>query len=464
MTSKPITFRDRIQDAFEKGVPLAIDSGARGHYQGRLDAAAAFPQMEEMRDRARLIRAETLSKLDDYLAQFADAVTDRGGTVFFAADAAEANGYIVSLARSENVTRIVKVKSMVTEELHLNDALEQADIEVVETDLGEFIVQLAGETPSHIIAPVLHKNRYDVGELFAEELEVEYTHDPTQLNDIARTYLRERFLTAEMGISGVNFAVAEDGAIALVTNEGNGRIATTVPRIHVAVMGMERLVRDRADLAVMLEVLARSATGQKSSVYSNLVSGPRREAEPDGPDQFHVVIVDNGRSATLGSAVAEILYCIRCGACLNACPVYRHIGGHAYGSVYPGPIGAVLTPSLFGLEDWHELPAASSLCGACTEACPVRIDIPRLLAELRTQTTGHMSRGLRMGITLYARLTTRPALFRFVTRLGGLAGRVLGRDGWMRRIPLVLRGWTAERDLPAPAPETFNDWWKKRGA
>ena len=293
---------------------------------------------------------------------------------------------------------------------------------------------------------------------------MEYTHEPSELNDIARTHLRERFLTAEMGISGANFGVADDGAIALVTNEGNGRICTTVPRIHVAVMGMERLVRDRADLAVMFEVLARSATGQKLSVYSNMVSGPRRGDEPDGPDQFHVVIVDNGRSATLGSAVAEILYCIRCGACLNACPVYREVGGHAYGSVYPGPIGKVVTPSLFGLEQWHELPAASSLCGACEEACPVRIEIPKLLVELRKESTDHMAWGLRTGIVWYARISTRPALFRFVTRLGGLAGRVLGKGGWLRRIPWVLTAWTDKRELPAPAPQTFSDWWRKRGA
>lgn len=464
MTTKPVNFRGRIQDAFEKGVPIAIDAGARGHQQGRLDASAAFPQMEEMRDRARAIRIEVLSNLDQYLAQFADSVESRGGTVFFAADATEANDYIVRLAEAEKVNRIVKVKSMVTEELHLNGALQRAGMEVVETDLGEFIIQLAGETPSHIIAPVLHKNRYDVGELFAEELGVEYTHEPSALNDIARTHLRERFLTAEMGISGANFAVAEDGAVALVTNEGNGRICTSVPRIHVAVMGMERLVRNRADLAVMFEVLARSATGQKLSVYSNVVSGPRREGEPDGPDQFHVVIVDNGRSATLGSAVSEILLCIRCGACLNSCPVYRHVGGHAYDSVYPGPIGKVLTPSLFGLEQWHDLPAASSLCGACEEACPVRIEIPKLLVELRQQSTDYMPRGLSMGIVWYARLSTRPAAFRFVTRVGGLVGRILGRDGRLPRIPWVLRGWTDERELPAPAPETFNDWWRKRGA
>ncbi len=464
MTGKPITFRGRIQDAFDAGVPIAIDTGARGRYQDRLNASAHFPQMEEMQDRAREIRAHTLRRLDHYLAQFANAVEQRGGTVYFASDADEANDYIVALALAENAKRIVKVKSMVTEELNLNGALEDAGLEVAETDLGEFIVQLAGETPSHIITPVVHKNRFEIGELFESELGVAYTHNPAELNAIARTHLRDRFLNADLGISGVNFAVAEDGAIALVTNEGNGRMCTTTPRVHVAVMGMERIVPTKADLAVMLEVLARSATGQKLSVYSNIVAGSRRPGEPDGPDQFHVVIVDNGRTATLASDVAEILYCIRCGACLNACPVYRHVGGHAYGSVYMGPIGKVLTPSLLGIEQWHELPATSSLCGACEEACPVRIDIPKLLVKLRNQSTSHMPRGIRWGIAAYAAAATRPKLFRFVTRVGGLVGRVLGRDGWLRRIPGVLRSWSAKREMPAPASQTFNDWWRKREA
>jgi len=456
------SFRERIQDAFSEGVPIAIDRGARGHFEHRQEAAAAFPQMEEMRDRARQIRAEVIADLDVHLRQFADSVARNGGNVFFAADADEANEYIVNLARAEGVSRAVKVKSMVTEEIHLNSALEAAGVEAVETDLGEFIVQLAGETPSHIIAPVLHKDRYQIGRLFAEKLGVAYTDDPGELNDIARGFLRERFLTAGMGISGANFGVADDGSIALVTNEGNGRLCTTAPRIHVVVMGMERLVRNRADLAVMLEVLARSATGQGLSSYTNIVAGPRRPGEPDGPDQFHVVVVDNGRSATLGSTIAEILFCIRCGACLNACPVYRHIGGHAYGSVYSGPIGKVLTPSLFGLEEWHDLPATSSLCGACQEVCPVRIDIPKLLVELRSQSTHTMSPGIRGGLAAYAWASTRPRVFRVLTRLGAIVGKLWSRDGWMRRVP-VLQGWTKERELPAPASETFYDWWRKRG-
>ena len=463
MTTSPVTFRGRIQGAFAQGVPGAIDLGARGHNDGRLRASAAFPQMEAMRNRARFVRAETLANLDHYLGRFADAVADRGGKVFFAADAEEANDYIAGLARAEAVTSAVKVKSMVTEEIHLNDALSRAGVEVVETDLGEFIVQLAGETPSHIIAPVLHKSRHDVAELFVAELGSEYTTDPAELNNIARKHLREKFLTADMGISGVNFAVAEDGAIALVTNEGNGRLSTTAPRIHVAVMGMERIVPTRSDLAVMLEVLARSATGQKLSVYSNVIAGPRRADEADGPDQLHIVILDNGRSTTLASSVAEILYCIRCGACLNVCPVYRHVGGHPYGSVYMGPIGKILTPSLYGLEQWHELPAASSLCGACLEACPVRIDIPRLLVDLRAQSTGYASKPMRAGLVAYSQLATRPRLFRLAMRVAAVLGRVWSRDGWLRRVPLLLRSWRSGRELPAPASQTFVDWWSKRG-
>ena len=455
------TFRNRIQEAFAEGVPISIDSGARGRHQHRIAAAAAFPQMEEMRDRARSIRAEVIGNLDRHLATFADAAERAGSTVFFASDAADARKYIVDLAQKERVTRAVKVKSMVTEEVGINAGLEEVGIEAIETDLGEFIVQLAGQTPAHFIAPAIHKDRYEIGRLFVEELGVEYTDDPVELNNIARRHLRPLFLSAEMGISGANFGVAADGSIALVTNEGNGRLCTTVPRIHVVVMGMERLVPTRSDLAVMLEVLARSATGQGLSSYTNIVTGPRRRGEPDGPDQVHIVIVDNGRSATLGSAVAEILYCIRCGACLNVCPVYRHLGGHPYGSVYPGPIGKVITPSLYGLEEWHDLPATSSLCGACEEVCPVRIDIPSLLVELRRQSVDRSPTSIGLGLRLYATLTTRPRLFRFVTRVGARLGRTWSRDGWLRRVPLLLRGWTQDRDLPAPAPETFSDWWRR---
>ncbi|MDJ0757060.1 MAG: LutB/LldF family L-lactate oxidation iron-sulfur protein, partial [Ardenticatenaceae bacterium] len=367
-----VTFYDRIEEAAahpEKHA--AVGSGAQRLLARRAQAVAIYDEMDEMRDRGRLIRAHTLSRLDHYLAQFINNVEKLGGHVFLAGDAAEANAYITKLAREKGVRSAVKSKSMVTEEIHLNDALEKAGVRPIESDLGEYIIQLADERPSHIIAPVMHRTRQDVGKLFSEKLDVDYTEDPLVLNQIARSKLRQEFLEADMGISGVNFAVADSGTISIVTNEGNARMSTTAPPIHVAVMGMERIVPTFEELGIMLQILARSATGQKLSVYATMITGPRRPGDDDGPEEFHVVIVDNGRSQTLGSELAEILYCIRCGACLNTCPVYQSIGGHAYGSVYPGPIGSVLTPALDGVGPWGELAHASTLCGACKEVCPV---------------------------------------------------------------------------------------------
>lgn len=461
----PITFYERVEDALDDAqLRAAMATAPRKFALKRLEAAAVFPEMEARRDRARQIRAHTLAHLDRYLAQFADAVAAAGGVVHWAKDAAEANAIIVRLAQRENVQRVIKSKSMVSEETEINHALEAAAIEVIESDLGEFIIQLAQEKPSHIIAPVLHKTRQQVGRLFAEKLDVPYTEDPIALNKIARRYLRERFLTADMGITGVNFGVAETGSICLVMNEGNGRLTTTAPRIHVAMMGMERLVPTTDDLSVMLQVLARSATGQKLSVYTNVITGPRRAGELDGPEQLHVVILDNGRSRVLGSEVAEILYCIRCGACLNSCPVYREIGGHAYGSVYSGPIGAVLTPSLMGLDPFAELPHASTLCGACRDVCPVRIDIPRLLLALRAEGAerGHAPGWLRLGLKVYRWVGERPSLFRWGMRLGGVGARLLARRGWIRRLPPPLNAWTDHRAFPAFAPRSFHDQWQAR--
>ena len=462
--STPVTFIDRARK--DLGTPgiAALNAGSRRLTSHRLEAGIDFPAMEEMRDRARSIRLHALNHLDELLEQFADAVEGQGGHVYFAEDGDEAAAYIRELARAKDVGRIVKSKSMVTEEIHLNDALEAADLEVVETDLGEFIIQLAGETPSHIIAPVMHKTRYDVGELFSEKLGVDYTDDPQELNGIARRHLREIFLTADMGISGCNVAIAESGSIVLVTNEGNGRLATSAPRIHVAVMGMERIVPSLADASVILEVLARSATGQRLRVYTNIVTGPRRPGDPDGPDEFHVVILDNGRSRVLGSDTAEVLACIRCGACLNVCPVYREVGGHAYGTTYSGPIGAVLTPSLMGMAEWHDLPYASSLCGACLDACPVRIDLPELLLKLRRDavTDGHPPEGLERLLNWYTKLATNPRLWRGATRTGGLGARLVAREGWIRSLPGRGSAWTDHRDLPAPDPKPFHTRWKER--
>jgi len=439
----------------------AIQSGARRFQTHREEAVAEYAAMDDMRDRARAIRLHTLDNLDRYLGQFADAVEAHGGHVFFAADAAEANSYITKLATDRAVHRIVKSKSMLTEEIHLNEALEEHEMEVVETDLGELIVQLSGDRPSHIIAPVLHKTRFEVGELFRDRMDVPYTDDPEELNAIARGYLRQRFLTADMGISGVNVAVAETGSICLVTNEGNGRLSTTAPSIHVAVMGMERIVPSIGDLGVILEILARSATGQKLSSYTNILTGPRRHGEPDGPDELHVVVVDNGRSSVLAGSTSEILACIRCGACLNACPIYKIVGGHAYGSTYQGPVGAALTPSLFDLDEWADLPYASTLCGACLEVCPVRIDIPRLLLEQRRRAVDAkvgpmwMKRPLRM----YASVATHPRRFRSFLTAGSLLGRFV-RSGWIHRLPWRGAAWTNSRDLQAPS-RSFHAWWRR---
>ncbi len=455
------TFRERANLDIDTPKSAANDLGARRLAALRDRAVSEYPVMDDMRDRARSIRLHTLSSLDSYLSEFAESVARVGGHVFFAGDADEAKGYITALAADRGVKKAVKSKSMVTEEIELNDALDAAGVDVVETDLGEFIVQLSGDTPSHIIAPVLHWTRFGVGELFAEKIDAPYTDDPIELNSIARAHLRKIFLEADMGISGVNFGVASTGSICTVTNEGNGRLSTTAPRIHVAVMGMERLVPTPGDLAVMLEVLARSATGQRLSVYTNIVTGPRRPGDPDGPDEFHVVILDNGRSRVLGSPESEILACIRCGACLNICPVYREVGGHAYGSVYSGPVGAVLTPALMGKG--FDLPFASSLCGACQEVCPVRIDIPRMLLNLRarsSQAGDSEFRWLRAGLSAYARAASHPVLWRSFLGAGSIVSRTTGRSGWVRKLPWHAGAWTESRDLISPARQSFHSWWK----
>jgi L-lactate dehydrogenase complex protein LldF len=330
---------------------------------------------------------------------------------------------------------------------------------VVETDLGEYIIQLAGEPPSHIIAPAIHKTKEQVGELFHAHLGTPLTSDPAEMTAIARRVLREDFLSADMGISGVNFGVASTGSITIVTNEGNASLGVSTPRVHVALMGMERLVPSTTELAVMLRVLARSATGQKLSVYTDLITGPRRADDLDGPQEMHIVILDNGRSALRGTETEEILLCIRCGACLNGCPVYREIGGHAYGSVYSGPIGAVLTPALRGVAEWHDLPEASSLCGACREVCPVRIDIPRMLLASRAQSfeQGHSPAWSVRLLRVYGFAATRPWLFRLAASVARRASRAMARDGWIRRAPWPLSGWTQSRLLPALAARTFTE-------
>ena len=434
---------------------------------------------ETWREQARRIKTHTLDHLDYYLELLHDNVTKSGGQVHFAADAAQANDIIANLARSRQVQVAVKSKSMVSEELELNPVLESLGVEVYETDLGEYIIQLAGETPSHLIAPALHKTKEDVARLFTQHLGLPYLDDIEDLAGAARQVLRDKFLKADLGISGANFVIAETGTLAIVTNEGNGRLCTSAPRIHIGITGMEKVIPSLQDLAVFLRLLPRSATGQRLTSYVSLVSGPRRNDDEDGPEEFHLVLVDNGRSRLLADPeLREALNCIRCGACLNTCPVYQKVGGHAYGWVYPGPIGAVVTPALVGLKQAKDLPHASSLCGACRDACPVKINIPRMLLYLRhklAESPDPEEKAVRDFDSFLARSYTRlmsgPRLLSLAHRLGRTLQKPLESISFLpfskvgrmiKRMPFpLLSQWTRARDLPGLPPRTFHEVWRR---
>jgi L-lactate dehydrogenase complex protein LldF len=423
---------------------------------------AALEGSDRLRDHAKRIKEHTLAHLDAYLEQLEGSVHKLGGHVHWASGAAEARQIVVDIARRANCKRAVKAKSMTSEEIHLNPALQAAGVEVTETDFGEFILQLAGERPSHLVAPAVHHTRESIARVLSRHLGVELPDDARTLALTGRRVLREEFRAADLGITGANFAVAETGTIVLVTNEGNGRLTTTCPRVHVALMGMEKVIPRLTDLPVFLKLLARAATGQALSVYTTLITGPRRVGEPDGPEQFHLVILDNGRSRILATPYRESLQCIRCGACLNACPVYRRIGGHAYGGVYAGPIGSILTPLYDSVGEHPLLPHASSLCGACQAACPVRINIPHMLIGLRElQHHARPNRWEGLAYRAWAALLRRPWLYRSVLRLAGLLLRPLADNGWLRWLPGPGGGWTAARDFPAPARRSFRERWKQ---
>nr|MBO2478197.1 iron-sulfur cluster-binding protein [Bacillota bacterium] len=430
----------------------------------RRRAVAALDDFEALREHARRIRAHTIDHLDYYLAQLAQRVQAAGGHVFFARTAEDAVNYVLEVARRHQVRTVIKSKSMISEEIELNHHLEANGIRAVETDLGEYIVQLGREKPSHLIAPALHKSRDEIAQLFSSVAGRPLSTDTPTLNAFARAQLRHEFLQADMGITGCNFAVAETGAICLVTNEGNGRMVTSLPRVQVTLMGMERIVPTMDDLDVMLELLPRSATGQKLSVYTTIITGPRRPGETDGPEELHLVIVDNGRSNMLGTEFQEALHCIRCSACQNVCPVYRHIGGHAYGWVYGGPIGAVITPLLKDLRDWGELANASSLCGACTEVCPVKIPLHDLLIGLRKETNAHRPApwGERVLFRLWAAVASGPGRWQAALRLARLVQRPFLQDGRWRWAPPPLSHWLTDRELPAVARQSFREWWQAR--
>ena len=419
----------------------------------RKEAAASLPNWEELRNQARAIKDEALLHLDRYLKEFVRNAESRGAKVHWARDAAEANQIICGLAISRKARIIVKSKSMTTEETHLNDALEAAGMQVVETDLGEYIIQLANEPPSHIIAPAIHKTRRQVSELFTAELGMPPTDDIAKMTSTARATLRDRFASADVGISGVNFAIAETGTIVIVENEGNIRLTTSLPRVHIAMMGIEKVIPRFADLDVFLKLLPRSGTGQRLTTYQSFITGTKRHSTDEGPDELHIVLLDNGRSRMLAHPITrQALACIRCGACLNACPVYQQVGGHAYGSVYPGPIGAVITPQLMGIEKAAQLPFASSLCGACRDVCPVKIDIPQLLLHLRSEISPRKgTTAERIAFKVWARVMTSPALY----KLSAVVARIL------QRVIPISRAWTSGRDLRSIESKSFRDLWNQ---
>src|SRR6516225_8778558 len=426
---------------------------------------AALADSDRLRDHAKQIKEHTLAHLDRYLEQLEASITKLGGKVHWAASAEDARTIIVEVARQANCKRAVKSKSMTSEEIHLNRALEKAGLVVTETDFGEFILQVAGERPSHLVAPAVHHTRESVAKVLSKYVGENLPDDPKTLALTGRRILRQEFHHADLGITGANFAVAETGTIVLVTNEGNGRLTTTCPRVHVALMGMEKVIPRLADLPVFLKLLARAATGQTLSVYTTLITGPRRPGELDGPEEFHLVIMDNGRSRILGGPFRESLQCIRCGACLNACPVYRRIGGHAYGGVYSGPIGSILTPLYDSVSQNPQLPHASSLCGACLAACPVKINIPRMLIGLREVQHHHRtSTGEHLAYKLWSLVLRKPWLYRLALRFARMLLGPLADDGWLKRLPGPGAGWTHARDFPVPASRSFRDRWRELDA
>ena len=431
----------------------AVDAATARMRDARLAAWGLLPDVEALRDRGRAIKRRTIDDLDRYVAEFAQALEARGGHVHFAASAEDATDAIAAICRRRGAKLVAKSKSMASEEIRLHDALEREGVRLVETDLGDYILQLAGEQPVHIIVPAIEKTADEAAALLGGVEGIELQPELEELTAAARRQLRTVFETADVGITGANFAVAETGSIVLVTNEGNGRLVSSLPRVHVAILGMERLVPSTRDLAVLLQLLARSGTGQRLTTYTTVITGPRREGEQDGPDELHVIVLDNGRSTLRRGRYREMLNCIRCGACLNVCPVYRKAGGGAYGPVYPGPLGAVLVPLLVGLERAPSLPHASSLCGACTDACPVKIPLHELLLDLRRDLVaeGVAPLGERVAFRLWAFAWSTPLAYRLSTG----AARLL--TPLAARLPGPGRAWASHRAMPRLARRRFRD-------
>jgi L-lactate dehydrogenase complex protein LldF len=425
----------------------------------RARVVAEVEDWEQLRDAGRAIKMDVLARLDEYLLRFEAGVEAAGGHVHWARDATEANAVVAAIVRGHGVDEVVKVKSLTTDEIELNDALATAGIRAIETDLAELILQLDSDWPSHILVPAIHRNRAEIRALFARTIAPGISSDdPRELAEAARRYLRERFLNAKIGICGANFGVAETGTICIVESEGNGRMCTTLPQVLISVLGIEKLVPTFADLEVFLQLLPRSATGERMNPYTSLWTGV---TDGDGPGELHVVLLDGGRTRVLADEVGrQALHCIRCSACLNVCPVYSRTGGHAYGSVYPGPIGAILTPQLVGIENAPSLPFASSLCGACYDVCPVKIDIPAVLVYLRGRAVARAGGSLeRLAMRALAHVFRSERSYLLAQRLARAAG------GAVRRVPGPLARWSRTREQPRVARETFREWWsRERGA
>lgn len=458
--------REAIDDATLQD---ALTRFGKGFSVKRKLAAERLPEFEALRDAGRDIKVHVLENLDYYLERFEEKVAENGGQVHWCVDAEEARQTVLKICRDAGARTVTKAKSMIGEEIGINDFLEREGVRPVETDLGEYIIQLRHEPPSHIIAPAVHLSKEQVADAFREhhkQFPAERSlEEPKAMLEEARSVLRGEFLAADAGITGANMLIAETGSIVLVTNEGNADLTQTLPRAQIVIASIEKVVPTLEDASTILRVLARSATGQELSVYTTFTTGPRRPGDLDGPEAFHVLLLDNGRTKMLGSEFNEMLRCIRCGACINHCPVYAAIGGHAYGWVYSGPMGAVLIPNLIGDEEAGHLPHASTLCGRCEEVCPMRIPLPRMLRQLRERQfeQGVTPRILRSGLRGWAFLARRPGLYQLATRIGvaamGKMGRTRGRFG---RLPFA-GGWTKSRDLPAPQGQTFQQLWSARG-
>jgi L-lactate dehydrogenase complex protein LldF len=458
----------------DANLQLAIYTATGRLKEKRIEAVsdAWLPDYQELRTQANAIKKHAIENLDHYLEEFERNVQARGGKVIYCKDATEVSDFVLALAKERGSKLIVKSKSMTTEEVDLNERLEHHGLESVETDLGEYILQLAHEKPYHIVAPALHKTRYDVAEIFTRELHVANETVPEKQTLIAREVLREKFLHADIGISGANFLVADSGAVTIIENEGNARLTTSAPKIHIAVAGIEKVIPRAQDLAVFLKLLARSATGQLLSVYASFLSGAKRPGEVDGPEEFYVVLLDNGRTKLLPDrSKRESLYCIRCGACLNTCPVYRKIGGHSFPWVYSGPIGAIITPQFMGVSHEPGLPFASSLCGACGEVCPVKIDIPKVLLELRSdvkksEAREGQNRIEKLAFRIFAWVMTHPRVYELAGRMAG--GMAPSGDGkWISSVPSPMnvgpvKAWLSQRDLPPSPSKSFREMWRSR--